>query len=224
MSEFKDISILFESASKGMFKYPKPDGFWVEASSSSDLQTAFEAAARHTSVFLVSDRVSINFQYGRLTYKFSRDHTRVENVPYVLGERIGLDTSSLRRAFTFLEYTIFLLCKYPRNENDPYYVEQSEGYWDRVKLLQEHGKLSTEVGSKLKAIKNTRDQFAHSFIEIDDLAYRGGQLKYVKREFLSDLNSVVQSLEQMFVENQNKQVDWRLFSVVFNALQKARGE
>lgn len=221
ISEHKEISELFRSASGGIVDLEELNEFWVSREGSSDLQTGFEAAARHNCIFLISSEIDVNYQFGKLSFTFRRESLTNPDNALILGERIALDTASLRRAFTFLEYAVFFLSKYPKNENDPNYDEKSETFSERIKLLKHQDKISADLADNLRAIKNTRDQFAHSFVEIEDLTFNGDHLKYVGEEFFSTLQASAKVIETKFVALQGKQVDWRLFSIVFNALRKA---
>ncbi|GGC15397.1 hypothetical protein GCM10011363_34840 [Marivita lacus] len=184
-----------------------------------DLNTSLRAAANTTTVFLISDELNISLSLNRLVLS---DRMEREAGSTFLRDNLKLTTNHLRRIFTFFEYVIYFLCKFPKYHLDPSYDEKTETFSERLKILKEGGKIDKETEKKLRAIKSTRDQFAHSFIDIKELFYEGEALQSKQLDFFNDVDATAIILEDHFREHQHHQVDWPTFNLVMRALSAAR--
>ncbi|WP_439522222.1 hypothetical protein [Marivita sp.] len=217
------VSETLRKASDGNFDEKIDDAEWLTSSGIRDLNTCLQASGNHNVMLLIGEEFNISFQFGAATIHHFFDHGTMPRSNF-LGDTSSLTTTYLRRVFTFFEYVVFYLCKYPNRVFDHSYNEQSEQYAERLRHLKETGKIRKDVEATLRSLKQTRDQFAHSFVEIGDLTYKGIPLSESSQDFFTDIDETSVLLERLFLEQQHFQIDWRIFSLVHQALRTARIE
>lgn len=140
-----------------------------------------------------------------------------------------LDEKYLRRAFTSFEFVLFKLC-HIRYEN-----LKSEYMWETEKTRTRFKKILSELPSRMPVNARTlfdelwyvRDAFSHSFIDIDEIKYRGIKLRdcfgqtwtggshdRAEFSFVQDLNELYDPIIELFVECQTQQLDAIKFSAL----------
>lgn len=185
-----------------------------------DIYPALEASVLFERVFLLGPVVDIRWQYGELSFSLLNSARRDETI---LGEAISLNDSSVRLGFTFCEYAVFFLSKTEKALEDINYVPATESYSDRLKELKERRVIDKDTDTLLRQLKQTRDNFAHSFTPLKKLRYLGEELES-SGQFVKDLFMASKALEQEFIKRQHLQVNWGLFSLVLKAIRLTRSE
>lgn len=221
MSKIVDIfRPLITEASKGVAKFP--EHFADPKYGHSGIFTGLEAAARTDEIFLLSTNGHIEVHRGRTKISIDFDQDKGISTrprPYLL-HRARLNDAGLRLLFTRLEFLVFACIKWERYEHDVKYRPETESFSERLKLLKGNGVISREDEDSLRLAKATRDEFAHSTLDINDLYFNGLPLKNSFPDLLERSKKAASGLEDKFLTVQSKQVDWRIFNLVIRGFAK----
>lgn len=141
-----------------------------------------------------------------------------------------LDEKFLRRAFTGIEYLLYKLCHIILEYHKTDYHFETQKASARLNRLKEKLPISNWIRFRniFDEIFSARNAFAHSFIDIEDIYFRGEKLEdcfgithtggvYIDHDsegikiFTDELNELTTPLVNLFVENQFSQIDKQKF-------------
>lgn len=132
------------------------------------------------------------------------------------------DAGTLRKFFNRIEYYCYLICKFRVHKGDRFYKPDSDTQSDRIKILVSRSLISQDERSVLNELANCRNIFAHTLIDIEDITFRGEELKNVLVSTNYESHKVIsQTMHKLITEYDKiayQQVDWDEFINIFEAI------
>ena len=181
------------------------------------IQVAIDASTHQDILLLMSGDMVIWKTFETYSFNFT---SAEEKLDFFNPSDFKMNEKNLRIAFTFLEYCCYFLVKVKNGyQFDVSYRPETETFSERLRVLKERAVIDRKMFEVINAIKSSRDIFCHSFVDIDDIAYKGTPLADSFENFKNDFFSVFDHLSVEYVKEQHKQVDWPRFDLVFNALE-----
>jgi hypothetical protein len=95
-----------------------------------------------------------------------------------LASNLQMDVKSLRTLFTGIEFLLYKAIQLRLEENPYKYSIESEKASARFSRLRNQGQLKNVDENEFNEIMKTRNAFAHSFVDIEEIEYSKSELEY----------------------------------------------